>query len=213
MHSSNKIYLSLEQALTILKSRNEFWSLKSYVLKYICTFYLAEDIEEAEWDVLAMIASEEAQKLTEIVDMLLRYEAQDDRVIFVDKLPVLSEVIFLNNTSDKFDQIYSEEYSESVSRYILDGVIPFLEKFITMLPNTGSKNEREIMSGIQKRLKDHGSGSRLNAFAIFKRDYMHHIKQNGADFAEKNAENDVLISKSKIERNELMKTQIYIRLE
>ena len=69
------------------------------------------------------------------------------------------------------------------------------------------------MSEIQKKLKDHGSGSRLNAFAVFKRDYMHHIKQSGADFAEKNAENESLISKSKIERNELMKTQIYIRLE
>lgn len=124
----------------------------------------------------------------------------------MDKLPLLSEIIFLNRTTDKFDQIYSEEYSESVTRYILDGVIPFIEKFINLLPNTGSKNEREVMSSIQKKLKDQGSGSRLNAFAIFKRDYMHHIKQNGADFAEKNAENGNLIAKSKIERNELMKT-------
>jgi len=50
----------LEQALTILKSRNDFWSLKSYVLKYLCTFYLADEIEEAEWDILAVIAQEEA---------------------------------------------------------------------------------------------------------------------------------------------------------
>jgi len=138
--------------------------------------------------------------------MLLRYEAQDEKVIFIDKSPLLSSVIFLHNTNEKFDQIYSEEYSESVSRYLLDGVIPFLEKFINMLPNTGSKNEREIMSEIQKKLKDQGSGSRMNAFAIFKRDYMHHIKQNGADFAEKGSDNGNLIAKSKIERNELMKT-------
>lgn len=73
MHTNNKIYLSLDQALTILKSRNDFWSLKSYVLRYICTFYLAEEIEEAEWDILAMIASEEAHKLTDITEMLIRY--------------------------------------------------------------------------------------------------------------------------------------------
>ena len=90
MHSNNKIYLSLEHAFAILKSKNEFWSLKSYVLQFISTIYLEGEIEEAEWDTLGTLASEEASKIIEVIDMLLKQQAQEQKIIFVEKSPLLS---------------------------------------------------------------------------------------------------------------------------
>lgn len=80
------------------------------------------------------------------------------------------------------------------------------------MPNTGARQEREILSQIKKKLRSTKSDNKLNAFKIFKRDYMSHVKANGVDFVENTFENEKVITQSKMERNTTLKREINNRL-
>jgi hypothetical protein len=170
--------------------------------------YLQNSVEESDWDILTEIALSQAESIMEFEKTVREYEEKDEKVLYIDDHCLFPNAMFVKNSNSKYNHFQSEEYIESISRCMIDGLIPFLERFVEMMPNTGTRQEREILSRIQKQLRSSKSKDKLNAFDIFKRDYMQHVKANGVDFVENAFENDKAITKSKIERNNILKKEI-----
>lgn len=55
---------------------------------------------------------------------------------------------------------------------MLHGLIPLVKTYINKLPNVGTRKEREILGSILKSLRSTQKKGKLNAFDVFKRDYM-----------------------------------------
>ena len=144
--------MSLQTAAIILKSDNKFWGLKREVFRYLTNIYLQGDIEEADWDILVEIAATQAPFLTKIQQYVLEYRGEDDekKVIFIDDYPLFPKSVFNKVTNTPFNHFESEEIVEAFSRAMIYGLIPYIQKLIERIPNTGARQEREIMIQIQK---------------------------------------------------------------
>lgn len=208
----NQLFVSTNTIKAILFCKTNWWKLKTEILNFLRTVYLEGDIEESDWDVLTEISLELIEITKDYKSMVESYDKKNMKLIYIDSLNVFPKTHFVKSTNDKFDHFYSEEYKEAFTSYLKTGLIPFVETYVTKMPNTGSRHEREILAKLSKKLKKSNKRGKGNVFSLFKRDYMGHVKAQGADFAEDNFENDETVIKTKMERNKILKKEIYRNL-
>lgn len=82
--TDNRIYLTLNNAVLILRSDNKYWSLKREVYRYLTNVYLQGEIEEQDWDVLTEIALNQTSSIIKFQSVFKEYVDKDEKVIYVD---------------------------------------------------------------------------------------------------------------------------------
>lgn len=176
--------------------------------------YLKEtEVEEADWDVFSKI-------ITDIsIDLLMNHQAtmdqyyeNDETVIYINDLTLFPKHKFSTSSDDKFNNFYSEDYIESYTQLVTEGIIPFIELFLDKMPSNGSRREREMLSLISRKLKK-SKEDKGNVFGLFKSSYMPSIKSKGHNFVNDSInggkdENDSG-KKNRKDRINILKTDIH----
>ena len=220
----NQLLISTTDLATLISNSNDWWELKGQLFRFITHVYLQNEMEESDWDIITQIALNTLHLIVDYKTIIKKYnekvpetivEITENRkhIIYIEqnyKFPVTD---FVSPNTVDFVQFNSQSYEETIMSCIKNGYIPFLKKYIDMMPSTGSRHEREILTKISKDLKQRVKGYRSNLFAVFKRDYMPHVREVGPDFAEENFEHDEAVIKTKIERNRALKKEIKKRLD
>ena len=162
----NQLFITTTSLATLINNSNDWWGLKTELFRFINNVYLQPDIEEADWDIITQIAINSIDLIVDYSKIISKYnksaepdekfvdlEEKENYILFIDnnyKYPVTD---FVSPNHINFEQFNSKKYEDSVRSCLKFGYIPFLKKFIDIMPNTGARHEREILTRIIKEFE------------------------------------------------------------
>ena len=89
-----------------------------------------------------------------------RYSGSERKLIFVSPCLYIQGGAYIQNVDDPFQGLVSTEYKNLLSLHVVKGIIPILEKYAFMIPNSGIEAEKYILNDFLKHLRS--SANQLN---------------------------------------------------